>query len=57
VVNIIGKIDGLVHSAGIVKLAPAKFYKQQLMDDMRLVNYDSILLLMACLQKNKKFNQ
>lgn len=57
VVSAIDKIDGLVHSAGIVKLAPVKFYKQQLMDEMRVINYDSILILMAGLQKNKKFNQ
>ena len=56
VVKKIDKIDGLVHSAGIVKIAPLKFYKQQLMDEIRVINYDSILYLMSSLQKNRKFN-
>lgn len=56
VVDKVEKIDGVVHSAGIVKLAPLKFYKEELMDEIRKVNYDSIVLLMNLLTKNKKLN-
>ena len=52
----IEKIDGVVHSAGIVKLVPLKFYKEEVMDEMRKINYDSIVILMSQLAKNKKLN-
>ncbi len=50
-------IDGLVHAAGIVKLAPLKFYNEALMDEIRKVGYDSIVHLMNMLVKNKKLNK
>jgi NAD(P)-dependent dehydrogenase (short-subunit alcohol dehydrogenase family) len=56
VIHSISKIDGIIHSAGIVKMAPLKFYKQSIMDELRSINYDSVLLLMASLQKNKLLN-
>ena len=56
VLNHVEKIDGVVHSAGIVKLAPLKFYKEELLTEMRTINYDSIVMLMNSLHKAKKFN-
>ncbi|MEN9522334.1 MAG: hypothetical protein RL065_711 [Bacteroidota bacterium] len=53
----ITNIDGFVHSAGIVELAPAKFYNVDLMDKIRLINYDSLLILMNQLLKKKKLNK
>ncbi len=53
-VNQLETIDGLVHSAGIVSLAPLKFYKKDLMDNIRSINYDSILFLLNSLVKKKK---
>jgi NAD(P)-dependent dehydrogenase (short-subunit alcohol dehydrogenase family) len=55
--NSIDKIDGVIHCAGIVKLMPLKFYNEQLMEDIRKVNYDSILKLMSTLVKNKRLNR
>lgn len=54
VLNATGPVDGVVHSAGIVKLAPLKFYKEELLNDMRVINYDSIVMLMNSLHKAKK---
>ncbi len=56
IITKVEKIDGVVHSAGIVKLAPLKFYKEEMMDEMRKINYDSIVILMNLLTKNKKLN-
>lgn len=50
------KIDGVVHSAGIVKLIPLKFYKEETMEEIRRINYDSIVLLINQFAKNKKLN-
>ena len=57
IVNSIDKIDGIVHCAGIVSLAPVKFYSPKLMEDIRAVNYDSILHLVNLLFKKKKVNK
>jgi NAD(P)-dependent dehydrogenase (short-subunit alcohol dehydrogenase family) len=48
--------DGIVHAAGIVKLAPIKFYKQENQDQIRKVNYDSIVTIISYLFKTKKIN-
>jgi NAD(P)-dependent dehydrogenase (short-subunit alcohol dehydrogenase family) len=57
VVDSISKIDGIVHCAGIVSLAPVKFYNQKLMEDIRAINYDSILNLVNLLFRMKKVNK
>jgi NAD(P)-dependent dehydrogenase (short-subunit alcohol dehydrogenase family) len=57
VVNQLDKIDGIVHSAGIVSLAPAKFYTDELMNSMRIINYDAIVKLVHLVSKNKKLNK
>lgn len=48
------KIDGLVHSAGIVKLLPVGFYNKELIANMMGVNLLSIINLMNFLVKEKK---
>ena len=53
----IPKIDGVVHSAGIVSLAPVKFYTKKLMEDLRMTNFDSIVYLVNLLAKKKKLNK
>jgi len=50
-------IDGLVHSAGIVMLAPLKFIKEDVMDTIYNVNYKSIVLLLQTILKQKKINK
>ncbi len=39
-VELIPNIDGIVHCAGIVSLAPLKFYSEELMNSIRSINYD-----------------
>lgn len=53
----IPQIDGIVHSAGIVELAPLKFYNLELMDKIRWINYDFIVLLISQIVKKKKINK
>ncbi len=57
IVSSIPNIDGIVHSAGITAPSPLKFYKKELIDRMREVNYDSILLLLSNIVKQKKINK
>jgi NAD(P)-dependent dehydrogenase (short-subunit alcohol dehydrogenase family) len=57
VVHTIDKIDGIVHCAGIVSLAPVKFYTRKIMDEIRNINYDSILLMVNLIFKKKKINK
>ena len=47
-------IDGIVHSAGIVELKPIKFLNIDLLNKIRTVNYDSIVLIISRLLKKKK---
>lgn len=54
VASSIAVVNGVVHSAGVVNLAPLKFYKRSLMDEMRIINYDAILYLMNGITKKKK---
>ncbi|WP_276380613.1 SDR family NAD(P)-dependent oxidoreductase [Flavobacterium sp. H4147] len=57
IVETIENIDGIVHSAGIVSLAPVKFYSEQLMNEMRSINFDSITYLVNLIFKKKKINK
>jgi NAD(P)-dependent dehydrogenase (short-subunit alcohol dehydrogenase family) len=57
IIDSLDKIDGLVHCAGIVSLAPVKYYNPKLMEDIRALNYDSILNLVNLLFKKKKVNK
>jgi len=56
VANSIEKIDGVVHAAGFAKLAGLKFYKENLLNEMRSIHYDSIVMLMSFLTRGKKLN-
>lgn len=53
----ISEIDGLVHCAGIVKPFPIKFLDQQKLDETLNLNYESPVLMMAALLKQKKINK
>lgn len=57
IVDSIQNIDGIVHSAGIVSLAPVKFYTEELMNEMRTINFDSIVYLVNLVFKKKKINK
>src|SRR5690606_33940726 len=56
-VEVIPHVDGIVHSAGIVALAPAKFYTKELMNSIRITNFDSITMLINLVVKKKKINK
>jgi NAD(P)-dependent dehydrogenase (short-subunit alcohol dehydrogenase family) len=56
-VELIPNIDGIVHCAGIVSLAPLKFYSEELMNSIRSVNFDSIVYLINQIVKKKKLNK
>jgi NAD(P)-dependent dehydrogenase (short-subunit alcohol dehydrogenase family) len=51
------KIDGYVHSAGIVQNNPIQFFNKDLYDQIRTVNLDSSLVILSQLLKKKKFNK
>ncbi len=57
IVELMPNIDGIVHSAGIVTLAPVKFYSKELMNSIRETNFDSIALLINLITKKKKINK
>jgi NAD(P)-dependent dehydrogenase (short-subunit alcohol dehydrogenase family) len=57
IIEIIPNVDGVVHSAGIVSLAPAKFYTKEFMNAIRETNFDSITLLINLIVKKKKINK
>jgi NAD(P)-dependent dehydrogenase (short-subunit alcohol dehydrogenase family) len=48
--------DGFVHAAGIVQLLPVKFFKQNIQDKIRKINYDSAVDIISYLVKFKKIN-
>ena len=50
-------IDGIVHSAGIVQLQPIKFLNLDLMNKIRTINFDSIVLIVSKLLKQKLINK
>lgn len=51
------KIDGYVHSAGIVQNNPIQFFNRELYNQIRTVNLDSSLIILSQLLKKKKFNK
>ena len=55
--NIEDKIDGFVHSAGIVENNPIQFFNEELYEKIRSVNLDSVLIFISQLLKKKKFNK
>ncbi|HEX8269217.1 MAG TPA: SDR family oxidoreductase [Flavobacterium sp.] len=57
VVQEIPSLDGLVHSAGIAGMAPLKFYNEEEMNRMRIINFDSIVHLVSLMSKHKKINK
>ena len=51
------KIDGFVHSAGIVENNPIQFFNEELYNRIRTVNLDSAMVIISHLLKKKKFNK
>lgn len=56
-IDSIDKIDGFVHSAGIVENNPIQFFNSDLYEKIRSVNLDSVLVFLSQLLKKKKFNK
>ncbi len=56
-VNAVPKLDGVVHSAGIIQPFPIKFLKKKNFEPIQSINYNAILLLTAALLSNKKINR
>lgn len=52
-VELLPNIDGIVHCAGVVSLAPLKFYSEELMNSIRAVNFDSIVYLINQIVKKR----
>lgn len=50
------KIDGIVHSAGIVKPIPVKFIQKKHIDEMFSINYNAVVLINSQLLQQKKIN-
>ncbi|MDR2409646.1 MAG: SDR family oxidoreductase [Bacteroidales bacterium] len=50
-------LNGIVHSAGIVKTMPFPFFSKQIMDDMFLINFFAPVFLTQKIIKNKKLGQ
>jgi len=57
VANSTEKIDGVVHAAGFAKLVGLKFYKEEILNEMRAIHYDSVVMLISLLSRGKKLNQ
>lgn len=51
------KLDGLVHSSGIVTHFPTKFIGERHIREIYAINYDAPVLLTASLLKEKKINK
>lgn len=49
--------DGIVHSAGVVQLLPIKFFDIVVLNKLRKINYDSILMIISKLLKLKKIKK
>ena len=49
--------DGIVHSAGMVQLLPVKFFDLEVLNNLRKINYDSILVIISKLLKFKKIKK
>ena len=56
-VNSIEKIDGIVHSAGIIKQFPIKFINQKHIEEIFSINYNAPVLLTSKLLKNEKIRE
>lgn len=56
-VEALPNIDGVVHCAGVVSLAPLKYYSKELMTQIRELNFDSIVYLINQLSKKRKLNK
>jgi NAD(P)-dependent dehydrogenase (short-subunit alcohol dehydrogenase family) len=57
IVNGISNIDGIVHSSGIVKANPVRFIREEEMNEIFQVNYQSPVMLTNDLLKQKKINK
>lgn len=55
-VSKVNSIDGLVHSAGIIKPFPVKYIQKQQINQMLDINYTAPVLLTSLLLKKKKVN-
>lgn len=51
------KIDGFVHSAGIAHISPMQFFNYNDYQNIRKINFDSVLVLFSELLKKKKINK
>jgi NAD(P)-dependent dehydrogenase (short-subunit alcohol dehydrogenase family) len=51
------KIDGFVHSAGIVHVSPMHFFNYSDYENIRKINLDCVLVLFSELLKKKKINK
>ncbi len=56
-VDALPNIDGVVHSAGIVSPVPIKFIAEKHIHSIMAVNFDSAVLMIARMLKNKKLNE
>lgn len=56
-VNKIDKIDGFVHSAGVVENNPIQFFNSEVYERIRTVNLDSALIFISQLLRQKKFKK
>lgn len=57
VIDGIEKVDGFVHSAGIVENNPIQFFNEELYSKIRTVNLDSTLVIISQLLRKKKLNK
>jgi NAD(P)-dependent dehydrogenase (short-subunit alcohol dehydrogenase family) len=56
IVENVSKIDGFVHSAGVVNSIPLQFINREFLEMERSLNYDAFLFLTQMLVKKKKIN-
>lgn len=56
IVDSINKIDGFVHSAGVVKNIPLQFINREYLETERSLNYDAFLFLTQMIVKKKKIS-
>lgn len=52
----IGKVDGIVHGAGIAELFPTKYINRKKIEEIYSINYHAPILLMSALFQAKKIN-
>lgn len=56
-VDEINGLDGIVHSAGMLKPFPVKFITEKHFEEIRKVNYEAPVVLTSALLKKKKMNE